>query len=379
MPNVSIVECKSYNDKEVFEAVKKAIKSINFKIRPKSKVLLKPNVLLGARPEKGITTNPAILSAVCKFLKEKECEITIADSFGVVTKTAKETFRICGIEDVAKKYNAELLSFSAAKLKKITNKKAVFGREMMLPSLLKEVDLVINMPKFKTHALTVFTGAVKNLFGCIPGGKKQAYHAEAGSREKFSNLLLDIWLNVRPKLSIMDAVIGMDGEGPSQGTLKKLGFVMASDNAIAMDLVAEKIARFENRIPTNSLALKRKLIRKEDIKVQGKIPEIKFNAPRSTAVLPSPVAGFFLKRTIAYPVVDKKKCTKCWTCVKVCPVSAMEKKSFPHLDRKKCIACYCCQELCPYGAIELKQNAFFRQAIRLYHFVLNMLKRRKAY
>ncbi|MBU4456854.1 MAG: DUF362 domain-containing protein [Nanoarchaeota archaeon] len=373
MSKVSIVECKSYNQKEVDASVKKAIEQIGFKIKSNSKVLLKPNILMAAKPDKAITTHPSILEAVCKILKEKNCKIIIGESFGIITKSPEETFKIVGYDKVAKKYNAELLSFSSDLQKEVNNPKAVFAKKMLLPITLSEVDLIINLPKFKTHTLMMFTGGVKNLFGCIAGGKKQAYHAETKTREKFANMLLDIWMNVKPQLTIMDGIIGMDGNGPSNGNLVKLDLIMASDNAIALDLVAEEMIGFKGKILTNNFALKRKLIDKEKIEVKGKIRKIKFKKP-STIAIPIWLSSFVLKRVMAYPEVLENKCKRCWTCVKVCPVGAMQKKEFPVCNKKTCINCYCCHEMCPYNAIELEKNKFFTFILRTYYKINNLKK-----
>ncbi|MFH1066027.1 MAG: DUF362 domain-containing protein [Nanoarchaeota archaeon] len=381
MSKVSIVKCKSYNEKEVLKAVEKAIKDIEFDIKPNSKVLLKPNVLIGASADKAITTNPAIIDAICTILSKKKCKIFIGESCGLVKEGGVlEAFKEAGIEYIAKKHNARLISFSREKLRKVHNEKAAFAKEMHLPEILFNVDLIISLPKMKTHNLMLFTGAVKNLFGCIPGGKKQEYHAIARKTNDFANLLLDIWQNVKPALTIMDGIEGMDGNGPSNGNIVKPNMIIASDNAIALDIVAERIVGFEKEIPTNSAALKRKLINANEIKVIGEEPRFTFRKP-SAAVsnIPPWLSGFFLKKSMAYPYPNPEKCRKCRNCVKVCPVGAMKKKNekeAPYCDKKLCIACYCCHEMCPYDAIELKRSFLFAAAMGLYYKVLNLIKKK---
>lgn len=378
MHKVSIVECKSYNPKEVLKAVEKAIEDIDFEIKQGSKVLLKPNVLMGAKPEKAITTNPAIIDAVCTILNKKKCKITIGESCGLVKEGGVlQAFGESGIAQIAKKHNARLISFSREKLRKAHNNAAAFAKEMYLPEILFNVDLIISLPKMKTHTFMLYTGAVKNLFGCIPGGKKQEYHALAKTKENFANVLLDIWLNVKPQLTIMDGIEGMDGNGPSNGNIVKPGIIMVSDNAIAMDIVAERIIGFEGEVPTNKEAKKRQLIDAGEIKVLGKEPRFKFRKPSSAASgIPPWLSGFFLKKAMAYPCPNPKKCRKCWNCVKVCPVRAMKKrgeKEAPYCDKKKCIVCYCCHEMCPYDAIELKRSLLFTLPISAYNKVLNLI------
>lgn len=381
MPKISIIKCNSYESKKVLNAVEKAIEDIGFKIKPNSKVLLKPNILMGASPDKAITTHPAIIDAVCTILNRHKCKIFIGESSGLVKEGGVlRVFEEAGIVEIAKKHNAKLISFNNERLRKVQNNKATFAKEMYLPEILFNVDLIINLPKMKTHTLMLFTGGVKNLFGCIPGGKKQVYHAEANKKEDFANLLLDIWLNVNPGLTIMDGIEGMDGNGPSNGNIVKPGLIIASDNAIALDLVAEKIIGFDGQVPTNKQALERKLMGKNEISVIGEEPHFKFVKP-SAAVsnLPSWLSGFFLKKSMAYPYPNPEKCKKCWNCVKVCPVGAMKKKNekeAPYCDKSKCIACYCCQEMCPYDAIDLKRSAVFTALISVYYKFLNIIKKK---
>jgi len=223
MPKVSVLRCNDYNPDLIYNVIKESLKNINFEIPTNKKILLKPNVLGQRKPETAVDTHPAVLDALCRLLKEHNNEIWIGDSGGISAYGGtKRAFEISGIGAVAKKHNAKLISFEGSKRKKIIDNNAKILKEFILAEEPFEADLIINVPKLKTHVLMRYTGAVKNMFGCVPGGGKSEKHALAPNEDLFSNLLLDIYQNVTPHLNIMDAIIGLEGDGPgSAGTPKK--------------------------------------------------------------------------------------------------------------------------------------------------------------
>jgi len=233
---VSVVKCDSYDEKLVLEKVKEALDLIGFEIKEGSKVLLKPNVLSAKRPDEAVTTHPSVINAVCKILKEKKCKILIGDSSGMGVGGTREAFKKTGIEEISKKYNAELIPFEESKIvyTKINGKilKGIHVSKSIL-----DVDFIINMPKLKTHALVGYTGAVKNMFGIIPGGKKSYYHKICGNQITFADLLIDIYNCRIPDLNIMDGIMGMEGNGPAAGKIKKTGIIIASKSGVALDFI----------------------------------------------------------------------------------------------------------------------------------------------
>jgi len=209
-----------------------------------------------------------------------------------------------------------------------------------------------------------YTGAVKNMFGCIPGGGKSKKHAIAPNEDMFGKLLIDIYQNIIPHLNIMDAIIGLEGNGPgSAGTPKKVGLIIASKNAVALDIEASRIIGYNPmEIKTTEYAIKRKLFTKiEDVDVIGeKNQKINFEKPTMQSNLskkiPAPIVKFIFNLTSVKPYVKKNKCKKCNVCANVCPVNAITLKPYPKFDRKKCVLCYCCHENCPYNAIKLSKS-----------------------
>jgi len=380
MPKVSILKCEEYNPNLIYNVIKQSLKNINFEIPQKKKILLKPNVLGQRKPETAIDTHPAVLDALCRLLKENNNEIWIGDSSGILdygggTKTA---FKVSGIEAVAKKYNAKLISFEGSERKEIIDNNAKVIKKFILAKEPFMVDLIINVPKLKTHVLMKFTGAVKNMFGCVPGGGKSKKHALAPNEDMFGNLLVDIYQNVIPHLNVMDAIIGLEGDGPgSAGTPKKIGLILASKDAVALDIEASKIIGYAPLdIRTTKYTIERglstenvEIIGEKDFKIDFKKPTMKSNL---ASKLPKPIVEFIFNLASLKPYVKKNKCKKCGICANVCPVDAITLQPYPRFNRKKCVLCYCCHENCPYNAIKLNKS----QIIKSIEKLRNLLSKR---
>lgn len=353
LEDVAIVECSSYKQNEVDKAIKQAISLLNFEFNKGSRVLIKPNVV-GCFPRNqiAITTNPSLVASVCKILKRKKCKIFIGDSPFTNPECA---FKSSGLDKVAKKYG-KMVIFEQEKMIKVHDEKAKILKNFEVAKMLKNVDLVINMPKLKTHSLTKYTGAIKNLYGVIPGGLKQRLHNEARGDKKFSKMLVDIYQNIKPELTIMDAVIGMDREGPSAGSPRKANFILASRNGVSLDIAATRMIGFKpKKINAVREAVKRKLADyKFNIVGREKLPEIEFRKPTASQVEKTRkmIKGLFAERPI---IVDRVRCARCGLCAKHCPGKAITLNPYPEFNRKKCIRCFCCIEICPQHALSLKQ------------------------
>lgn len=366
---VAIVECGSYNQDEVDNAVGKALGLLNFKLKKRAKVLIKPNVLSPSKPEEAITTHPAVVEGICKILSQYDAEIFIGDSSEYSNALS---FEVSGIGNVAKKYG-HLVVFDSAKITKIKDNNAKILKEFYIPQVVKDADIIINVAKLKTHLLTKFTGCIKNLLGCIPGGIKSGYHKRAPGEEQFSTLLVDIFQNIKPQLNIIDGIIGMEGQGPSAGTLKKTGLIFAGTNAVAVDIVASRVIGFEpSEIITNREAVSRGLCN-PIIKVIGKEEKIPYKRPGIE--IPSRFEWLYKIVPEKKIVLNKKKCSKCSLCKEHCPVNAIEVKPYPIIKKKKCIRCFCCIEICPNHAYSL-QDPIGRKMFNILSFIyLNSVKK----
>jgi uncharacterized protein (DUF362 family)/ferredoxin len=360
---VSVVKCPDYEPERVYAAVKKSLGIIGFRFPDGKNVLIKPNLIIPAKPELGITTHPAVVEAVCRLAKEAGCRVSVGESSGFFGGGTERAFEECGIRDACKRAGVECRIFGSSGAKAFPSSGKVMEKIVIARDVL-DTDLVVNIPKLKTHCFTTFTGAVKNLFGAVPGSQKQECHAAGRNIDEFSGILVDIYERVRPGLNIMDGVVGLEGDGPSlHGVPKSVGVIMASADALAMDIEAGRIAGFSpEEIPTTRIALGRGLLPggPASVEVAGeKGLEIHFKRPGiKNQGMFRMFYSFINKRARSIPVPDPERCTGCGQCAEGCPVSAIVmgggNKKIPEIERKKCIACYCCHELCPCGAMELR-------------------------
>jgi uncharacterized protein (DUF362 family)/Pyruvate/2-oxoacid:ferredoxin oxidoreductase delta subunit len=328
---------------------------------PKKKILIKPNVLGPWVPERGVTTHPSIIAALVRCLTVRGAKVSVGDNPGLFGYADNEKcFRASGIFEASQgKYINIGKSPVRAKIKSKYVNTIAISREVL------ECDLLISVPKFKTHTLTMITGAIKNSYGFIVGAEKAMLHAAAPSVHEFSEAVVDVYSLRPPDLSIMDAVICMEGNGPSGGTLRNTGRILASDSAVALDAVmASMMGKEPSAIPMLAISNRRALgsIDLSKIEIDGTFEAMEaFNMPHT-------FAGGFINRLvnrhvfpflIAKPYFDLKRCKRCMLCYEGCPVKAILWEKGPVLQRRKCISCFCCMEKCVYDAVGFR-NYFFR-------------------
>ena len=351
---VAIVQCSSYKQEEVDEAIKKILKLLEFPVNKYKKILIKPNIL-GYFKENSdaIVTNPALIESLLKEFKKAR----VGESSATGTENNMRKLGYWKFKPVV---------FEETKLIRVEDDSLKVMKSFYLPEIVKKSDLIINLPKLKTHTLTKMTGAIKNLYGCIPGGVKQLLHREAVGEKKFSHLLVDIYSHIKPGLNIMDAVISMEGEGPSSGIPKHTGFLLGSRNAIALDIVASKMMGYKPRqIFMIKDAVKRGLAG-WDVKIVGdvrEIPKLKFEKP--SRFKRAMVNAALLLMTKEKIICNKEKCIRCGVCARHCPKGAISLKPYPEINPGKCIRCFCCIELCPEHALHLQDNIVRKIANKL--------------
>ncbi len=325
-------------------------------IKKNSRVVIKPNLLAPAPPDKAIVTHPLVIKAATEYVLEKGAKPQISDSsaMGTFQKVLSES----GIRDALKGLDVEFREFKTS-LKIDVGEP--FGKIEIAEDALK-ADFLINLPKFKTHMQMLLTLGVKNLFGCIVGIRKPEWHFRTGvDREMFAKLLVNIYKAVSPAMTIIDAMLAMEGQGPGRrGTPKHIGVLMGSRDGIALDIAACKMLGVHpDKLLTNKLA-KDMGLADAKIEIEGGFPEIKhFKMPDITPLVfgPQKLHRLMRKHLVQRPVCDASICRLCGECWKYCPAKAITRGRKKLLfDYDKCIRCYCWIEVCPYAALLAKET-----------------------
>jgi uncharacterized protein (DUF362 family) len=368
---VSIVRCPDYSDRSVLRAVREAIDlvgGVDAFVQRGDRVLLKPNLLSGKNPERAVTTHPSMVKALIQVVRDAGGVPSVGDSpaVGDLLKVASKA----GIYDVVQEMNCKLVAFDESVEAKGLHQ-GVFTRVEVAAAVM-DSDLVINLPKLKTHSMTTMTLSVKNVFGCIPGTRKIQWHLRAGvNRGYFAQMLVDIYGIVRPRLNVVDAVVGMEGDGPSAGDPRKMGLIFAGSDGIAVDSTICSVLGLPPRsLLTNRIGSDQGLgvSRAEDIEVVGEgLDEVRvkdFQFPRSADPhwgLPGPLSRLLRNWLTAKPSIRRDVCKLCEICVEGCPPGAMIRVDERiEVDYAKCIRCFCCSEFCPEQAIGIRGGWFLK-------------------
>lgn len=368
---VSVRKAEDYEE-GLSEAVDKVINDlggIKRFIKKGDKVALKPNLLVFSSPSKAIVTHPLFTFEIFKKVLDAGGEPFVIDSPGSGIPFSKPSlrslYRLTGYWDVFKEYRDSLNVDTSKETVEIKNGLIINKVNILKP--LVDADLIINLPKFKTHTLTILSGAVKNMYGSVPGMEKTSYHSRFRDVYDFSKAILDVWKSTNPHLTIMDGIVSLEGDGPAmRGIPRKTKIVIGSKNPMAIDLAITKmIGLTYNDIPYLKVAIENNLSDGQ-YELIGDIPVIKdFILPRTyhgkISIDPISLYNFFVfpvfsRFLVEKPKVLKSKCIRCRVCERSCPETAitMNEKS-AQIDYNKCIKCYCCHEQCPEGAIDLKR------------------------
>jgi uncharacterized protein (DUF362 family) len=352
-PRVAVV--KAINDPEA--AARKAVNllgGIDKFIDPGETVLLKPNLFTTRSSETGATTDLRIVLSIARLLQERNSHCIVGECPAMASYARPDiVFDKLGVNKICEENNIEVRVLDRDHPIKISMNGVVLD-DIWFPETCMLYP-VISFPKLKTHALTTLTAAVKNLFGLQQGGSKAHHHVRVkNDAEAFSHLLIDIYNAIKNhvKLHIVDAVVAMEGEGPTSGDPIELGLIIAGDDAVAVDFVASSLMDWDPMdVGTNYLAAKRGLGPNciDDVEIVGESlngVKKRFKKPQ----IHSDNEQFF---KIRMPLVcDADKCLECGICAKICPVGAIKMKGVPRINDNNCIQCFCCTELCPHGSLK---------------------------
>lgn len=361
--DVAVVRCKTYNVEAVKPALEEAVNAVNGLdfVMPGMKIIIKPNLVSFKKPDAAATTHPALLEALVEMLLARGADVTIGDSPGGPHSLPllNRVYAATGMDRLDK---------LGAKLNRNMNEKTVdFPEGKVLKNFtyteyLDEADAIIDFCKLKSHGMLGMSAAVKNLFGTIPGLKKPEVHYKFQNDAEFADMLVDLNEYFKPRLAICDAVVGMEGNGPTAGTPRQIGAIIASKSTYYADVVgAELIGMNIDGLPTLQAAYERGFApaSSKNLRVYGDIRALTvddFKAPpvRGLSFMrKGNVLHFISKAALEHkPTLKKRLCVGCGECARMCPAKAIEMKNKkPHINREKCIRCFCCQEFCPRAAM----------------------------
>ena len=371
---VSIVKCDDYDEDKVHAALEQVLEPVGGLdwVQEGMTVAIKANLVTFFHPDRAATTHPALLCALVKMLKSRGARVIVGDSPGGLYNSlyVNRIYSATGmkqIEAVGGELNQDFSEKSAH------FPEAKIAKDFTYTAWLDQADAVINFCKLKTHGMMGMSAAAKNMFGTIPGTMKPEYHYRFPELANFADMILDLNEYFKTKLCIIDAIIGMEGNGPTAGTPRKIGALAASESPYALDMLCARLIGLEpNHVVTLQAAIDRGLVpaKLEDLEIVGPWRDVcindyqlvtgskslQFNKESNTAI-GRLMANFMQKALSSRPQVKDAECVGCGECEKICPAKAItmvDKK--PRIDKNKCIRCFCCQEFCPKGAVKVHRT-----------------------
>jgi uncharacterized protein (DUF362 family)/NAD-dependent dihydropyrimidine dehydrogenase PreA subunit len=365
---ISVRSCKEYNMHEVCSMISDIYEKTGGPELNGKSVLLKPNILSDNHPSRCVSTHPVVLEAMIRFCQAAGATVMVGDSPTVHRKGFRPD--ISGIMKICENTGVHWVDFTID-----PEEKEIRGKKIKVTSWAGKADLIISLPKFKTHELMYFTGAIKNTLGLIPGFNKAMQHGVYMDRNEFGEFLVDLCEAITPDYFLMDGIMGMEGPGPgTKGIPVSVGVLLGSTNPLILDFIASKIAGYNPlAIPTTRSAFFRKKWLRSD-------EDIEYDGPDLTSLIcpgfkKIPVSGnsnsglrFVLGRTglarrlERRPVFLHDACTGCRKCVDICPADAIHPLPSNHkhivLTDRSCIRCFCCVEACTDNAIDVRVKLF---------------------
>ncbi len=383
MKSVVIRPCAGYTEAEARTALESALAPLGGLdwVQPGMTVAVKANLITALRPEAAATTHPVLLGALTRLLLERGARVVVGDSPGGVFSRAyvERVYEVCGLKAL-EAMGAELNRDFSQRERDFPEGKVL--RHFICTAWLDGADAIVDFCKLKVHAMMAMTAATKNIFGVIPGSVKAEYHYRFPDYADFADMLVDLNECFRPRLHICDAVVGMEGNGPTQGTPRQIGALLASESPYCLDLAAASLLGLtKDDVPYLEAAFLRGLIPTEagELTVDGDLAAFRQQGFRNVTgkhgitqliggrgPLSHAVQGTVEAILRARPELDRAACVGCGVCARSCPVHAIAiENKLACIDRRRCIRCFCCQELCPKGAMVVRRPLAARIAGRL--------------
>ena len=370
---VSLKHVESYQPDLVLHAMRSCLAPLGGMaafIRPRQRVLLKPNILGGFRPERAATTHPSVVRAAILLAQEVGATVLVGDSPGV--GSLEWAAKASGILAVVEETGATLADFEATQ--DFDQPANTLAKRLTLARAVADADAIVSLPKLKTHAQMTFTGAIKNQYGLIPGTRKSQWHFRLQERKWLAALILDVHRIALPALAIMDAIVGMEGKGPSGGRPRQIGALIAGRDFAAVDTLACALIGIDPQsVPVLEAAQRHRIgatslpeldvvgddwraLRVPDFEKVSHLEDVLRLVP-----LPRRALDWIRDQWTARPRIVEGRCIECGVCVEACPVElpAIQPESL-NVDDVRCIRCYCCHEFCPNQAIELAPSFLAR-------------------
>jgi uncharacterized protein (DUF362 family)/Pyruvate/2-oxoacid:ferredoxin oxidoreductase delta subunit len=366
---VHLAACPTYDPAAVSAAVAECLEAAASAdlIRPGARVLLKPNVINSMPPERAVCTHPEVVRAAAEWVLGKGGLVTVGDQPGyALTDDVEPCFRNTGMIAACRDLPVEFRLLAKSGYESVPLAQHHRLPEIQFARDVLDADVVINLPKAKTHSQTLFTGAVKNMFGAVAPRQRLEIHL-LGRYWALSEAIADCYSARVPNLHLMDAVVGMEGMGPTQGTPVELGFLAVSTDGVALDALTQDLLGFRpdqvaTTVAAASLGLGEAGLRR--IAVTGAGPaQLRCpirQAPVSWGGLPAPLIRAFGSLVKARPKVHRELCRACGACAGICPREAIVVGNHAVISYERCVECFCCLEACPYDAIGVKRSALYQ-------------------
>ena len=367
---VWLSRCGGYAPEELLRQVEEAFTALGVweEIKPGMQVVIKPNLVMSSKPEAAIATHPALVAAVGRCVQKAGGEVIIAESPGgpYTPAAMKAVFRGCGYADMAKEWGFTL--YTECKSREVSLPGAVRCRQLSVVEPFLTRDYLIDLAKLKTHSMVGFSGAVKNLFGAVPGLQKPELHCRFPEKQPFSEMLVDLCDFLKPDLCFLDGVLAMEGNGPTGGSPRKAGVLGASKSPYALDVCGAALIGLEpesvlmlkeaHRRGLGPISPKECQLLKEQVETLAQPDFVKAKASSTDFLdrVPAFLRPAAKRLATPAPKIRRKECVGCGKCAESCPqhtIAIREGKAV--IDYKQCIRCFCCHEMCPKHVIDIRR------------------------